>query len=160
MSEETYNQFKVRVTDGQNLSEVDPVTLYEDLKSERSEYVDTLKREHRAAVLARHNRVTKRPIITSEVSHGEVGLNPDKEEPIIDSQPSSTEPVAPAEPAKVVPKEPSIERMQLELSLRHACLIEHAFASIMGILAGIGGYVVTREFISLISGVFVKLFAK
>ena len=65
MAEESYNEFKVRVTDGENLSEIDPVPLFENLKVERSEYVDRLKREHRAAVLARHSRVTKRPIITS-----------------------------------------------------------------------------------------------
>ena len=164
MAEESYNEFKVRVTDGENLSEIDPVPLFENLKVERSEYVDRLKREHRAAVLARHSRVTKRPIITSEVSHGEVSEQPDKEEPILSGKDSTSNTNVKRRSSIEKKEEPtkklSKERLRLEIAIRRTCLIEHAFASIMGILAGIGAYVVTKEFIHFAKALFIKWFTK
>lgn len=160
MAEETYNEFKVRVTDGQNLSEVDPVPLYESLKSERSEYVDRLKKEHRTAVLARHNRATKRPIITSEVTSGEVSTT-DKEELIVEGDAIDSDPrTCSSSECQAISYQEKTKRMEIELGLRSTILLEHCFASIMGILAGIGAYVVTKEFSRLCWSLIAKFFDK
>jgi hypothetical protein len=154
MAEETYQQFKIRVTDGKNLSEVDPLPLHEALKSERSEYVDKLKKEHRAAVLARHGRVTKRPIITSEISHGEVG---DREEPIV--PPELTESPSPSS-NKPRPEQVLFLSQAQEYKLRKFIFFENLIASILGIFAGLGIYVFTKEVIKTFGSLYLNYFAQ
>lgn len=165
--EETYNEFKVRVTDGQNLTDVDPVELYEELKSERYDYVNKLKQEHRAAIMARHTRVTKRPKITSQVSAGEVS----EEGPFLTDHPALHGPAINAtitdsplqnSSNEVAEEKPSLDYLreenrqkELELRTRGLVLKEMIFGYFMGIFSGVGIYFTFKEIWSLlIKGVF------
>jgi hypothetical protein len=153
MAEETYNEFKVRVTDGKNLTEVDPIELYDELKSERYDYVNKLKQEHRAAIMARHTRVTKRPKITSQVSAGEV-VNTE-EAPLVtstdDLQNSSNE----CPPMDIDYLREKNREKELEVKTRAIVFKEMIFGYFMGIFSGVGIYFTFKEIWSLlIKGVF------
>jgi hypothetical protein len=173
---ETYQQFKVRVTDGQNLVEIDPIDLNEATKNEPYAYVQKLRAEQKAAILAKHKRVVKKPFVTSEIVQGEV--SEDVPELVSPAEPlsSSTSDCTP-EPLSTDLQELQAVKQQydagkidllreenraseLDLRQRKQVFTEMVFAWIMGVFSGYGVYLVTKDIYSFVSQFLIRFFTK
>jgi hypothetical protein len=169
---ETYQQFKVRVTDGQNLVEIDPIDLNEATKNEPYAYVQKLRAEQKAAILAKHKRVVKKPFVTSEIVQGEV--SEDVPELVSPAEPlsSSTSDIIP-EPLSTncpVLKQDDTHKLdvlreenrasELDLRQRKQVFTEMVFAWIMGVFSGYGVYLVTKDIYSFVSQFLIRFFTK
>lgn len=161
---ETYQQFKTRVTDGKNLVELDPAVINEATKNEPFAYVQKLRAEHKAAIMAKHKRVVKKPFVTSEIVQGEVSETPQTPPVVEESVPepllSSTSPQGYDPKHDLDMLRERNRESELIQRRRQVDMQEMVFAWIMGVFSGYGIYLVTKEVWSSVAKFLLNFFAK